>query len=170
MKARRKLAADRDPRWALWDRFEIPNYDGPGNYLTRLRLIQTPLFGVYLHRFDGPDPRDTLHEHPWPFVSIVLRGGYIERRLDPHTMEVDENRVVRYINVKHAHNAHAIIRLLRYPTWTLMVVGRRTKTWGYLERLEDLEPGDQSQAWVWTEFDKHDHALEFQAAMERRRG
>lgn len=169
MKARR-LASGRNPRWALWDRFTVPNYDSDGNYLTRWRIIQTPFGGIYLHRLDGPDPRTTLHDHPWPFISFVVRGGYVERHLDPNTMQVTENRVVRRINRKHPFNAHAITRLLRTPTWTLLFVGRRVRTWGYMEpkwRLDDREY--PAYSWKWTEFDKHFHAHEFEEALERRK-
>src|SRR3954449_5709224 len=94
-----KLASGRSPKWAFMERFEVPDYDGDGNYLTRLRIVQTPWFGVYLHRFDGPDPRPTLHDHPWPFLSFVLRGGYTERRLNPATMTVNEKHRVPFVNV-----------------------------------------------------------------------
>ncbi|HEX7276291.1 MAG TPA: hypothetical protein VF244_02860 [Acidimicrobiales bacterium] len=149
------------------ERFEVPDYDTDGTYLIRLRIIQTPLFGVYLHRFDGPDPRATLHDHPWAFTSIVLRGGYVERRLNPLTMEVDENHVVRWVNRLHAHDSHAIIRLLRVPTWTLMLVGRRVRTWGYMECVD--KGGVPTGQWLWTEFDRHPHAAEFDAALARRK-
>lgn len=164
----KRLASGRSARWAFLERFEVPDYDHPErNYLTRWRLIQTPWFGVYLHRMDGPDPRATLHDHPWRFVSLVLRGGYVERRLDPLTMEVDEARSVTRANVMPAAGAHAIVRLLRAPTWTLLLVGRRRRTWGYLEHAPGLERA--GQAWRWTEFDRHPHAAEFDAALAVRR-
>jgi hypothetical protein len=47
-------------RWAFMEKFEVPNLDDPTEtYLTRWRIIQTPLFAIYLHRFDGPDSRAT---------------------------------------------------------------------------------------------------------------
>src|SRR3954452_12681330 len=117
-----RLASNRSPRWAFMERFEVPNYDSDGNYLTRWRIVQTPWFGVFLHRFDGPDPRPTLHDHPWNFVSFVVRGGYTERRLDPADMTVNEHHRVGRVNVMRTHDAHAIVRLWRVPTWTLMLV------------------------------------------------
>lgn len=167
----KKLASGRSPRWAFFERFEVPDYDRPErNYLTRWRLIQTPWFGIYIHRFDGPDPRETLHDHPWPFLSIVLFGGYIERRLDPMTMYVDEARLVRRVNRMRLGGAHSIMRLLRQPTWTLMIVGRRVRTWGYLEPAPRVwGAGDPSTLrWVWTEFNKHPHAAEFDRALQAR--
>lgn len=149
------------PTWALFQRFEIPNYDGDGNYLTRWRVVQTPLCALYLHRFTSPDPRPTLHDHPWHFVSIVLRGGYTERRLNRRTLAVDEAHRVRRINVVRATDGHAIVSLDRNPTWTLLLVGRRHRHWGYIE---------QKAGWLtWTPFDKHAHNDEYLAAMAARK-
>lgn len=153
------------PEWALMSKFEIPNFDEEGNYLTRWRVIQTPWFGLYLHRIDTPDSRPTLHDHPWDFTALVLRGGYIERRLNTRTMTVDEDRKIRWVNRMRTHDYHAITRLRRVPTWTLVVVGKRRRTWGYLEPDVLGVRGE----WVWTEFDKHPHNEEFMAAMTRRR-
>jgi hypothetical protein len=145
------------------EKFEVPDYDRPErNYLTRWRIVQTPWAAIYLHRMDGPDPRPTLHDHPWRFLSIVLRGGYVERRRDPVDLAV-RARTVRHVNVMGLQDAHSIRELLRVPTWTLLLVGPRVRTWGY------LEPAGSTAAWRWTEFDKHRHADEFAAALARRK-
>lgn len=146
--------AQRSTRWAFMERFEVPDYDHPErNYLTRWRVVQTPWFAVCLHRFDGPDPRPTLHDHPWPFLSIVLRGGYQE--VTSYTLPLGHS--VEHVNVKQATDLHYIRRLHRTPTWTLMLVGRRRRTWGYRDRDG-----------TWTPFDEHPHAAEFDAAMAAR--
>lgn len=163
------LANRRSPRWAFMERFEVPNYDDDTNYLIRWRIVQTPWFGLYLHRFEGPDPRATLHDHPWPFVSIILRGGYIERRLDPRTLEVDDAHEVRWLNRLRTHDAHAIVRLLRVPSWSLLFVGRRVRTWGYWEPTAWLTVEGELSSWQWTAFNVHPHAAEFDRALERRR-
>jgi hypothetical protein len=171
-----KLASGRSARWAFMDRFDVPQYDGDGLYLTRWRIIQTPWGGIYLHRMEGPDPRPTLHDHPWSFLSIVLRGGYIERRLDPMTMSVDEHHAVRRFNRMRAGDAHSIRSLLRVPTWTLLVVSARKRTWGYLEPVGNMAgsrvPGEDEPhhiTWRWTEFKDHRHNDEFVAALARHR-
>lgn len=169
MKTQKRLAGDRSQRWAFMEKFEVPNYDKAGNYLTRWRVVQTPWAFLYLHRFDGPDPRPTLHDHPWNFVSVVFRGGYVERRLDTMTMQVNESRVVRFLNVMRTHDAHAITRLLRTPSWSLVLGGRRVRTWGYFEPWATSPDGTTHGPWTWTEFDKHRHATEFDRAMARRR-
>lgn len=162
-----RLASGRSARWAFMEKFEVPYFDKPEiNYLTRWRLVQTPWFGFYLHRFDAPDSRPTLHDHPWPFLSIMLRGGYVERRLDPQTLEVDEHHTVRHLNWMPAFGAHSIMRLLRTPTWSLVLVGRRARIWGYVEPY--VMEQDQGLM-LWQRFDRHPHAAEFDAALAMRR-
>jgi len=162
-----RLAGRRSPNWAILERFEVPNLDDPRQtYLTRWRLIQTPWFGVYLHRMDGPDSRPTLHDHPWEFASIILRGGYREvYNAEPaRSALTDDYRIHRAgdVNRLHVTDGHYIRELFRVPTWTLMLVGRRQRTWGYW----DDESGYRDRS--WTPFDVHHHAAEFDAAMAER--
>lgn len=147
--------------WAFMQTFVVPHFDSNDDYLRRLRLVQTPWFGVYLHRIGTPDSRPTLHDHPWNFTSLVLRGGYVETRLNPHTQGTQEKRVT-FFNRMRTHDAHAITALLRVPTWTLVFVGRRARTWGYLEPYWPT-------GWVWTPFNEHPHDHEFQEALARRK-
>jgi hypothetical protein len=37
----------------------------------------------YLHKFYSGDDHRDLHDHPWSFQSIILRGGYWEHRANP---------------------------------------------------------------------------------------
>ena len=34
-------------------------------------------FNVFLHKFLKSDP-DDVHDHPWPYVTLILKGGYWE--------------------------------------------------------------------------------------------
>lgn len=140
-------------RWAFMETFRVPSFDDPKvDYLCRLRIVQTPWFGLYLHRIGTPDSRPTLHDHPWNFVSIVLRGGYRERRaydgVDHH---------IRWVNIKRAEGLHWIDSLDRNPTWTLVLVGRRRREWGYVDADGN-----------WSHYCKHPHAYEFDRAMAAR--
>lgn len=153
-------------RFRLIDKFEVPNFDEPGeNYLTRWRLIETPWFGVFVHRFDGPDSRPTLHDHPWSFVSILLRGGYVEQRRVETTRAVIR-RHVRFVNVMRRDDAHFIETLDRTPSWSLLLVGKRRRTWGYWRPVGNSGRGAE----YWTPFDRDPHGDEFDRAMALRGG
>jgi hypothetical protein len=172
-----KLASGRSPRWAFMERFVVPDYSRPDSdddYLDRIRILQTPWWGVYLHKLGTPDPRPTLHDHPWKFFSIVLRGGYDEMRRETHSLppshssawksngELYPNRyatlhIVRRFNMMPFDSLHWISRLHRVPTWTLVFVGRRRRVWQYLDRDG-----------TFTDFDRHEFNQQFLDAMDRR--
>jgi hypothetical protein len=155
--------------WAVMERVDAPDYDEPDeNYMTRWRVVSVPWFGLYVHRLNKPDPRPTLHDHPWPFLSLVLRGGYTEdvgiRPPGCDDCPVSGRRARSWrrgsIHRMRRTDAHAITELRRSPTWTLLLVGRRHRhepSWGYWD-----EDG-------WTPFDEHPHAADFAAAEEARR-
>lgn len=150
-------------RWAIMERFEVPNFDDPTtNYLERLRIIETPLASIYLHRLGTPDSRPTLHDHPWSFVSFIVRGGYVEQRLNLHTRK-PERKHRRWVNIMRRDDAHYIESLDRTPTWTLLLVGRRRRTWGYLRKMH------RDGGWTWDQFDTDVHAFEFDEALRRSR-
>ena len=68
-------------RKPLWRRLRLRRADGRV-YLDRWGLAHERVGGVFLHRMQAPDPGVDLHDHPWPFASVVLWGGYIEQRAD----------------------------------------------------------------------------------------
>jgi hypothetical protein len=123
----------RSPRWALWARLVIPCENGLV-YLARLRIIQTPWFGVYLHDIHEPDADRDPHNHPWSFISIVLRGEYTERlyrfpgRLDDYGFEQTHRRwSIHKMGRRSAHRiTHAAPGLK-----TLILVGPRRSNWGF---------------------------------------
>lgn len=187
-------------RWAIMERFEVPHFDRDDElYLTRWRIISTPMASLYLHRIGTPDSRPTLHDHPWSFVSIILKGGYTEMRLDKHD-HTTRRRFVRFVNVMRRDDAHYIERLHGGPVWSLLFVGRRRRTWGYWRPVATngrlpveifntpgrLAHGGRVQLpaetavrglvgitprgqWYWTPFDRDQHADEFDKVVERRK-
>jgi len=123
--------------WAFMDGFQVRKGDTP--YLDRLRVVQTPLFGVYLHRIHQPDQDRDPHDHPWPFVSFVLSGGYTERvwadkkrrRNDLHSMEFRRGRWS--LHRMRADRAHRILSV-EDQLWTLVLTGPRKRDWGFWTR------------------------------------
>lgn len=48
--------------------------------LTRYHLLSTRWFKLYYHIFHRSDYDRACHDHPWPFYSLILWGGYTEVR------------------------------------------------------------------------------------------
>ena len=130
-------------RWAFLEKFVISRVPG-GPYLTRWRLVATPWFSVFLHRIDGPDPDQDVHDHPWNFVSFVIRGGYVEQYVLPllGSGAAPRTKVWRRWSVHRMPLGayHKIERLLGVPTWTLILTGRRRREWGFLTHAQGHVP------------------------------
>lgn len=135
--------------WQFLTKFVVYRSDG-SVYFTRWRLIQTPFFSIFLHKFLTGDSDPYVHDHPWSFTSFVLRGGYIEARRNNNNHFLDA-RQVKHINVMRRDDAHYIMDLLRVPTWTLVITGRRRRTWGFWVPIKTQYNGVQNQRWI--EFD-----------------
>lgn len=142
--------------------FERKVIGAPTNPLMiRYVLIRIPAFGIYIHNMRRSDYDRALHDHPWPFVSVVLKGGYNEY-YDPMPGE-ERGRVLKdwrgpgSILRRPAEWKHRFeldrewwtpdSKGPEIPAWTLVFVGRRSRLWGFW-----LENG-----WCW--WRKHNDQL-----------
>ena len=148
-KAELEEASEDSRLWGFMNRRVIA--EGDNVYLDRLSLITTPWFSIKLHRIYRPDQQRDLHDHPWNFLSIVLRGEYVEDVPCLHKVYAQkayrEVRHIRWFNWKKAEDLHAISWVSRSPVWTLVVTGPRRRVWGFfVEKLKQ---------WVaWDKYDK----------------
>lgn len=134
------LKAGKRKPWAFMSKFTIQHADGDP-MLVRWRVIQTPWGGFYVHKWLRGDSDPYVHDHPWSFFSIILKGGYTEVRRNNKTYRLYAHHVTRF-NVMHRYDAHFVETLDRVPTWTLMLVGPRKRTWGFY--ADDMRMPDGS--------------------------
>lgn len=110
-------------------RLTLTRRDTGQTYLNRWGF-ETKLGGVYLHHIGAPDPGVDLHDHPWWFASIILRGAYVEyiRDRDGDVSWRPRPRwSLRSIRLDQAHHIAATAS----HTWTLVFRGPRVRTWGF---------------------------------------
>ena len=121
--------------------------------MSNLRIDQEPMNGDFtkyhlrgpwpfhpvLHHFRAPDHGDP-HDHPWPFRSVVLAGGYVEEvfSLDGSSSLVRRN--VGESFVIPAGHIHRIVELPEGECWTLITaLGPQERVSGFY-RFGDGEP------------------------------
>ena len=97
---------------------------------TKWHIDGLPLATV-LHRFTEPDHGDP-HDHPWPFRSVILSGGYVEEVYHPQkglvgTLERKPGDSF-LIGAKHIHR---IVSLPEGECWTLIMPGEHQQTSGF---------------------------------------
>jgi hypothetical protein len=87
-------------------------------------------FNVFLHKFHKGDPGD-VHDHPWPYFTLILAGGYYEWVLE-NNQEVRKWRGVGHFRFCSANSYHRIELKEGVTPWTLFMPGPQKREWGFL--------------------------------------
>ncbi len=95
-------------------------------HFLRFSVLETKVFRIYLHRILRPDEDRHLHTHPWNFISIILRGSYVERTKDRGLV----TRLPLSVVHRPADLPHKVEKVNR-PCWTLVVAWGRKRPWGF---------------------------------------
>lgn len=78
---------------------------------------------ILLHRFRAHRDLE-YHDHPWPFVTFVLWGSYVDEALDTGVRDVLRPGSLRRRSALHAHRTSCT-----RTTWTIVVTGRHERSW-----------------------------------------
>jgi len=106
---------------------EIPNRNGDGLYLARWIPFKIPgLFAIYIHQFHESDDDSAFHDHPWPFLHIILSGSYTE-----HNAEGSFVREEGYWGIHRPLYLHRVELIDDEKTWTVTIRGPRLRVWGF---------------------------------------
>lgn len=123
----------------------IPNGKG-GAYKTELAVERSPEKTIKILWWHEDDPRPEPHNHPWPFKSDILSGGYSE-----HRYWVQNGQVVSEIKTYRAGdvndmpaNVFHVVYDVQPQTVTRLTCGAAApdNEWGYL----DVETGAYTSA------------------------
>lgn len=103
---------------------------GPdGSPYMRRWVLEARWFTLRLHHILREDyDRTTFHDHPWSFVSVLLRGSYTE--YGPGGVWPGPRARVVY---RPAEALHRITSVTPGGAWTLVLTGRRRRQWGFVE-------------------------------------
>lgn len=118
--------------------FQREEMDGDGRcatYLVRWTLLKWRGRGVYLHHFVGDDWSFDLHDHPKRFISVGLWGAYVEWRKEGRFVHAQVYSAP-WIRTFPATHIHRIELIDRRPCWTLVIVLKTVRPWGFWHRDE----------------------------------
>ena len=93
-------------------------------------------FNVFLHKFLKGDP-DDVHDHPWPYATLILKGGYYEwiPQFNPDgtkSCEVRKWRGPGHFRTCSSESYHRIELAPGVTAWTLFMPGPKQRDWGFL--------------------------------------
>jgi hypothetical protein len=118
-------------------------------YMDRWYFLYFPrLFSIRLHHICRPDMDRWPHDHPWAFISIILRGGYVEEICTPEQFDYVSagepgrrhniwapyhTRRIHRFNFKTNTDLHRIVKFFRpQGAWTLVFTGPERRDWGFM--------------------------------------
>ena len=95
-------------------------------------------FNIFIHKFLKSDP-DDVHDHPWPYATLILKGGYWEwipqfNSLGQKTGELATWRGVGHFRICRATSYHRIELDPSVTAWTLFMPGPQQREWGFLTK------------------------------------
>ncbi len=118
----------------VMDRFDNEPY--LERYYLLLKDRQKFPFNIFLHQFLKSDP-DDVHDHPWPYATLIIKGGYYEwvPQFNDQREKINEVRHWRgvgHFRLRRATSYHRIELDPAVECWTLFMPGPRRKDWGFL--------------------------------------
>lgn len=115
-------------------------------------VLSTPWGMLRLHHILRSDDRAHLHDHPMSFLSLILKGGYIEHRPGPVGKDRQKkHRKLWYYPgdfvVRRAEDLHALELLdEERGAWTLVFATPYRRQWGFSTEDGWIRAGDYD-AW-----------------------
>lgn len=98
-------------------------YPGLGDESKRFEWLPS----IRLHKIMVPDRDRHLHDHPWNARTIVLRGRYVEERMDGEHVR-DQGDTCRVLFNQY----HRIVAVSPGGVWTMWFTWKYRGTWGFL--------------------------------------
>lgn len=93
-------------------------------YLNRWGIEWKRFGGIFLHKMEAPDPGEDMHDHPWTFWSLILRGGYREDVAHAGSIHWNDVRH-KWLSIHRMRKSqcHQIMALNKTTSWSLVVHG-----------------------------------------------
>ncbi len=123
-------------------------------YLERAFIVSKSAYNdaTFLHVFRDSD-LDGLHDHPWPWERLILKGSYWEEH---HDGTRDLCGPGHYVS-RSARELHRV-EVEDGPVWTIFRHGPRERRWGFLDprrpvsvpmpKLEEPETINELDIWA----------------------
>lgn len=93
-------------------------------------------FSARIHHILRSDDDRHFHDHPWNYVTIILRGGYYEVTPRVVNGEIVGEKSEWYgpgtILRRRAEHWHRLVLPYGKTATTLFIMGRKRQSWGFL--------------------------------------
>jgi hypothetical protein len=89
------------------------------------------LFSIRVHKWIRSDDKRHFHNHPWNFLTFVIKGSYTDVSLNTSNGEVTWDKLKRFsIRYRPASHMH-YVDVPKEGAWTIMITGPKAQKWGF---------------------------------------
>lgn len=113
-------------------------YSSIKDFLQRFTLLKFGKLHIRLHKIVDKDNTSLFHNHPFHYISIILKGGYKEIILDQNNLEYSKTHNLFSVIVRRNNIYHRIIEL-KNPTITLFIAYGKYN-WNAIQTSKNLQP------------------------------
>lgn len=97
-------------------------------------------FGLRIHKWYRSDDKRFFHNHPWWFLTFVLKGGYTDVLLDTKTNKEHRDNLklfnIRFRKASHLH----YVEVPEGGAITILLTGPSQQNWGFWVKNRILRP------------------------------
>ena len=109
-------------------------------------------FNLFLHKFLKGDP-DDVHDHPWPYATLILKGGYYEwvpvfNTIGEKVNEIRHWRGPGHFRTCSAGSYHRIELDPGVTAWTLFMPGPHKREWGFLTGKDPKTDWEHNESYL----------------------
>ena len=97
-------------------------------------LLNLGLFSIRLHEWHRSDDKRFMHDHPWHFVTLVLRGSYTD--VSAKGRDVLTVGSIRYRPANHAH----YVEVPPTGAVTIIITSYVVRNWGFWVKGKFVRP------------------------------
>lgn len=92
-------------------------------YLIRYSIFTCRWFAIKIHQILLSD-HDCHHDHPWSFITLLLKGGYVEHTPKGSKLYGPGNILYRPAEYIHRLEIHQ-------PCWSFVITFKKVRKWGF---------------------------------------
>lgn len=97
-----------------------------GETFIRYDIVKTRWFNIYLHRLIAETPHAQCHSHPWWFIALILKEGYMEYTSQTRWVYRRPGSLL-FRRASHTHNVITSCEGM----WSLVLTGPKKHEWGF---------------------------------------
>lgn len=103
-------------------------------------MLDFGIFSLRIHRWYRADDDRALHDHPFWFWTIILRGGYTDISKNVYGTTYWDTLTAGSSRFRPAEFKHTVQKVLP-NTWTFLITGRGGRRWGFWDNATGKRVG-----------------------------